>query len=366
MAALETMNFNRRGASPTMHALGTMIPFMNAQIQGLDVLYRSFAGKMPLNEKLQIRRKLAVRGSMLFATSLAYAMMMSGDDEYEDSSMVDKLQNWHYPTPWGSLRIPTPFEAGYLFKALPEAIVILSKNDKKAGEVISAAGQMFMNSMPGLIPQGIKPFAEDVLNKEFYSGRDIETQQMLALKARERIGDKTPEVLNELGGSFEVAGREIGVSPARLEHYVRGYTGALGIALLGLTDGLFNTAVAKPTRKLNETPIFGPLFVEKDGTAAINEAYKMVEQYNRAQNTYEKLAESGRTKEADAFFEKFADQIAKADTANSAKADLSRLTKDEAAVKAHPELNGPEKREILDQIRKEKIQISRMVLEALR
>jgi hypothetical protein len=39
--ALEIMNFNRKGRSPIIRILTAAVPFMNARIQGLDVLYRS-------------------------------------------------------------------------------------------------------------------------------------------------------------------------------------------------------------------------------------------------------------------------------------------------------------------------------------
>jgi hypothetical protein len=38
LAVLEALNFNKRGLSPTIHMLSTLVPFMNTQIQGLDVL----------------------------------------------------------------------------------------------------------------------------------------------------------------------------------------------------------------------------------------------------------------------------------------------------------------------------------------
>ena len=367
MAALETMNFNRRGVSPTMHALGTMIPFMNAQIQGLDVLYRAFTGKMPFNEQLKVKQKLVTRGLMLAATTMAYAAMMEGDDDYENASMLDKLNNWFIPVPGTDtkLRVPIPFEAGYIFKALPEALFTLASKDGKSGEVLSAFGQMAMNTLPGVIPQGVKPMIEHALNREFYTGRDIEDARMEGLKASERYGDRTSEIAKTLGGSFEIAGREIGVSPVQIDHMVRGYTGALGMAILGLADGLVASGVAKPTRKLNETPILGPLFVEKDASAAVSEAYKMIEQYGRAKASFDKMVAEGRGDDAERFADKFGEQIARADTAGKIKSELGRLTKMEQQIRVM-DISGDEKRESLDDLRREKIALSREAMEALR
>jgi hypothetical protein len=219
---------------------------------------------------------------------------------------------------------------------------------------------MFMNTMPGVLPQGVKPLIEDMLNREFYTGREIEDARMQGLKASERYGDRTTEIAKGLGGSFEVAGREIGVSPARIEHLVRGYTGALGIAMLGLADGLMATGTERPTLKANQTPILGPLFVEKDASAAVSEAYNMIEQYGRAKSTFDKMV--GEVQ----FAEKFGDQIAKASATSQIKSELGKLTKLEQQIRTAPKLSGDEKRTQLDEVRKAKIAISRMALESLR
>lgn len=81
--ALESQNFSRRGLSPSMQMLSTMIPFFNAQVQGLDVLYRSLRGRMPFSERLDIRRKIVARGVMLTTVSLAYALAMQDDEAYK-------------------------------------------------------------------------------------------------------------------------------------------------------------------------------------------------------------------------------------------------------------------------------------------
>jgi hypothetical protein len=58
LMALESMNFNKRGASPSVHIAGALIPFFNAQIQALNVLYKALTGKMPFNERLKIQEKV--------------------------------------------------------------------------------------------------------------------------------------------------------------------------------------------------------------------------------------------------------------------------------------------------------------------
>ena len=56
--ALEIINFGRRGLSPTFRILTSAIPFLNARIQGLDVLGRAFAGNYSSMDKLGFRRNI--------------------------------------------------------------------------------------------------------------------------------------------------------------------------------------------------------------------------------------------------------------------------------------------------------------------
>lgn len=56
LMALESMNFNKRGASPSIHMANALIPFFNSQIQGLNVLYKALTGKLPFDKRLKIQR----------------------------------------------------------------------------------------------------------------------------------------------------------------------------------------------------------------------------------------------------------------------------------------------------------------------
>lgn len=367
LAALETMNFNRRGVSPTVHAFGTMIPFMNAQIQGLDVLYRAMAGQMPFNERLQVRQKFVTRGLMLAAVTMAYAAMMEDDEDYKNASADERYNNWFVPIPGTDqkIKIPIPFEPGYIFKSLPEAVYNLANDNDSARNVFDAFAQMALNTMPGVMPQGIKPMVEALLNRSFFTGREIEDQRMRGLKAGERYTDNTTDIAKGLGGSFEIAGREIGISPVMIEQLVRGYTGSLGMAILSLGNVMVPDRVEKPTQKPSQTPIVGPLFLEKDASGAVTEVYKMIEAMERAKATFDKLAKEGREDEALKFADRYADQISKADTAGGVKRELGSLTKLEQLVR-NAGMTAQEKRDYLDEIRRAKIELSRAAAEALR
>jgi hypothetical protein len=101
-ATLEAMNFSRRGLSPSAIYASILIPFFNAQVQGLDVLYRAYKGDMPAAQKLRVKQKLKDRLLMMGTFTVAYAMMMEEDEAYKNANMDERYANWFVPTPLGN------------------------------------------------------------------------------------------------------------------------------------------------------------------------------------------------------------------------------------------------------------------------
>ena len=228
LATLESMNFSKRGASGSLYALNMMVPFLNAQIQGLNVLYEAFTGKLPYAQKLAVQRKLIARGLTMAAGTIAYAAMMQDDDAYKNASLRDRLQNWFIRIPGVDepIKVPIPFEVGLIFKALPEAVLLMNKEDEDATKVLAAMGGLVAMSSPvgvsTVVPQAVKPIVEGVMNKSFYNGAEIESQREQELLPQERVRDKTSGVAKLLSGAIgavtETAGYPTkGISPIMID-----------------------------------------------------------------------------------------------------------------------------------------------------
>ena len=346
--ALEVQNFSRRGLSPSMQWLSVMVPFFNAQIQGLDVLYRSFRGKMPFSERLEIQRKIKARGSMLFVGSLAYAMMMQDDEEYLKATPEERYSNFfvHIPGVKDALKIPIPYEAGILFKALPEAIVNVAMGDAKAKEAIKGLGMLLWQSTPGVVPLGTKPILEAAYGQTPFG--PIESAREKELKAAERYRENTPEVLKLLGGLTGA----VGVSPLMLEHFVRGYTSSLGVSLLHVFDPvLAEQGLEKATTGASKTPFIGGLFQTADGRFLIERAYERMEEINQVANTYKKLASSGRTAEAEAMRQNYLGMLEMAGSAGSFKQRMGDMFSQERAIRDDRRLTTTQKDARIEQLK---------------
>jgi hypothetical protein len=86
IATMESMNFNTRGASPSMHWVNTMVPFFNSAIQGYNVMYKAFTGKMPYAKKLDLQNKLIKHGSMIAGMSILYAIANQDNEAYKNAT----------------------------------------------------------------------------------------------------------------------------------------------------------------------------------------------------------------------------------------------------------------------------------------
>jgi hypothetical protein len=369
IATYELMPFTQRGTSSSLFLLSTMVPFMNAQIQGLNVLYKAFTGKATFQEKLKIKEKLWQRGMMLFGMSMAYALLMSEDEAYQNANDDERLNNWFVYVPGidEPVRVPIPFELGIVFKALPESIVNVARGDRTAAEAIKALAKMVGNAAPigpSSIPQGVKAPFEVLADYSFFSGRSIVGDRLKDVDPAERFNANTSEIAKFIGkgtGQIPILGEYL--SPVQIEYLVRGYTGSLPLAVASLTNPLFGgEAGEKPTARASDLPVVGSLFQPKDATGLINRAYKDMESVQRARATYDKLMEEGREKEADAYADRFADLLDIAPLAGNFRSRMGELAKEEREIKSDPSLSGPEKRRQLDEIRQERIELSKELI----
>lgn len=363
LRTLESMNFSRRGVSPSMQALSVLIPFFNAQIQGLDVIYRAMTGKMPYSEQLKIREKMVRRGALMAAGTLAYAAFMEDDEAYKRAKPEERYSSWFVYIPGVSepMRVPIPFEIGFLFKALPEAIYNTAIQDDKADKAMSGIFKLAMQTVPLSLPQAVKPLTEAVLGKSFYGG-DIESAREKEVQAPQRYRENTTE-LSKLIGSVTGA---VGVSPITLDYLVRGYTGGLGIALIQLANPLLATEaskeIAKPTTKVSKTPFIGGLFQPVEGRGTLDEAYDRMKEIQQVKGTYNKLVEEGKRAEAMAFAQDYSNKLAMMSVSGSVQKRLGDLATVERRIRGAENMTTEQKDAALEQLDKAKIAIARQFL----
>jgi hypothetical protein len=361
LRTLESMNFSRRGLSPSMQVLSTIIPFFNAQIQGLDVLYRAFTGQMPHSEQLKIRQKMLVRGLMLAAGTMAYAAMMQDDEAYKRAKPEERLANWFVYVPGidEPVRVPIPFELGYLFKALPEAIFNMAAEDERSSDITKGMGKLLALSNPFALPQAVKPLTEVVLGKSFFSG-DIESaREQQTMLPTERYRDSTTEFAKLLGS----ATGDAGLTPIKIDYLMRGYMGGLGLALVSLANPILNmegkAEVADPTKKISKMPFVGGMFQPVEGRGTLDAAYERMQEIQQMKGTFNKLIEEGKKDEAKDFLKENVEKVSAASMSGSVQKQLGELAKYRRQVIASPRLSTEQKDKLLEKLDAVQVKIAR-------
>jgi len=355
LMSLESMNFNKRGASPSVHVANALIPFFNAQIQGLNVLYKAMSGKMPFNDQLRIREKLLMRGGMMAAATFAYAVMMEDDEAYKNATPDQRYGNWFVRLPGldEPLKIPVPFEIGYIFKSIPEAMYNIMTTEHGGEEAVKAFKQILLQTVPGGssygIPQAAKPLIEVGLGKSFYTGRDILSAREKQLLPEEQYRVNTTDAAKLVGSTLDI-------SPIKIEALVSGYTGTMGLAFLqAISLGVpAKETPERAVRRLSEYPIVGGAFQPNDAGGIINSVYERMNEVVQVKTTVDKLLEEGKVQEAQALMTKRGTEYMQAELANTFKANMNMLTQAERAIAAS-KMTPEAKREQLDKIRKMKI-----------
>lgn len=358
LMALESMNFNKRGASPSVHIAGALIPFFNAQIQALNVLYKAFTGKMPFNERLKIQQKLLQRGGLLAGATLAYAAMMQDDEAYKNATPEQKYGNWFVRIPGVDepIRIPVPFEIGYIFKAIPEALYNSMVNEHGDEEAVKAFKQILLQTIPGGssygIPQAAKPLIEYGLGKSFYTGREILSAHEKGLLPEEQFRVNTSE-------AAKLIGKATGTSPILLEELVKGYTGTMGLAFLqavsiGIPKG---DTPEKAAARLSELPVIGGAFQPNDAAGIINATYDRFEDAIKLQRTVDNMFNEGRAAEGMALLEANMNEYMAGEMGDYFTTQMKELTQFEKAIQAM-DISPAEKRERLSEVRQLKITVA--------
>ena len=356
LATLESQNFTKHGYSPSVRALSVMIPFFNAQIQGLNTLARAGLGKSLFEDKLNVKNTLLKRGAMVAGMSLLYTSLMQNNKAYKNATDEDKLNYWFIPIPGmkDPVRVPIPFESGVIFKALPEAVFNLAATDAKTKDVLPAFAKQLIGNVPGVstafLPQGVKPVIEALTNTDLYSLSPIESARDKAQQAGYRSHANTTEV-SKLVGSY------LGVSPVQLDHFIQSYTSSTGIALMSMFNPVLRSTTS-PEMTAHDLPIVGGFFQPSDGAGLINKAYNSMVNIEQLHNTYTAL-EAENPDKADKFYQKYSKEIDSTSSAGAFKQQMGDLNKREREVRGDKTLTPSQKRKELDLVKQDKIDLAK-------
>jgi hypothetical protein len=301
--AREFINFRRRGASDFVGAMVTTIPFFNAYIQGMDVLYRAASGKDSSSSvgRAQARRMFWSRAAVVMALSSLYALGSGDDEDYNEMDLRTRDSNWILP---GGYKIPVPTELGALFKVIPERVVEYMRRqgtpeEQTAWEATRTALSYIMEQYVGRVvpvPQGVKPLLEAWTNYSFFTGRELEGIYQKQQDPSLRRASNTSELAIAISEfSRDVVGVDK-VSPIMIDNALNGYFGSSAGLLVAMTDSLLNpTRVDRP---LHKYALISNYMYDPVGTRRMTEFYEEREKVGRANTTLNELMKTDLDKAA--------------------------------------------------------------------
>jgi hypothetical protein len=345
--AKEYINFKHGGNSTVIGTLRHMVPFLNAYIQGMDVLYRTMRGKgVSLEDKRTAQKLFLATGIKIAAMSTLYAMLVGDDDDYKGLEGYERDKN--YIIPGTGLKIPVAPEVGFMFKVIPERIVryVVSQGTDRPQDATAfykGFRDAFINAYSGmnLTPQLVKPALEVAVNYSFFTGNPIVGMGMKNLDPSLQFTEGTSELAKLFG--------RIGISPMKVDYLIRGYTGMLGAFVLDATDAVANpNRMGKPVSKLPQLSTF---MYDTTGRGYKSEFYDFRESVDQVVDTVNMFKREGRMQELQEYLTEDKMKLyAMKGIVHKAEEQLSNLRKYRSIIANDPQMPPDLKREKTDEI----------------
>ena len=345
--AKEYINFKHGGNSTVIGTMRHMVPFLNAYIQGMDVLYRTMRGKgVSLEDKRTAQKLFLATGLKIAAMSALYAMLVGDDDDYKGLEGYERDKN--YIIPGTGLKIPVAPEVGFMFKVIPERIVryvVSQGTDRPQDETAFYKGfrDAFINAYSGmnLTPQLVKPALEVAVNYSFFTGNPIVGLNMGKREAELQFNEGTSELAKLFG--------LVGISPMKADYLIRGYTGMLGAFVLDATDAVANPdRMGKPVSKLPQLSTF---MYDTTGRGYKSEFYDFRESVDQVVETVNMFKREGRVQELQEYLTEDKMKLyAMKGVVHKTEEMLSKLRRYRSIVANDPQMPPDLKREKTDEI----------------
>jgi phospholipid N-methyltransferase len=223
-------DFHKHGSYAPFVLLQRTVPFFGAYVQSVDLDLRAIAeknGEIKLGNLVKtesgrasfndLKVKMLAIGGLYLAIHLSLALLGDDDDRYKALTPDQKARFYHYFIGGSHYTIPKPHGLISFMGSITEGLTDFYNGQKldsiKKDIAFALAYHFGADAMPGIL----NPVAEVTLNKTF-TGAPIVSKYKEARSEIYQYSGRTPEI-------YIGAGKKLGVSPAKIQHMVRGYTG---------------------------------------------------------------------------------------------------------------------------------------------
>ena len=206
------------------------------------------------------------------------------------------------------------------------------------------------------------PALEQYMNKSVFTGRDIVGPSLERLMPEAQATATTGEFAKAVGEAT-------GMSPVRIEHAVRGYTGTLGTYAMQLADMAsreITDGPPPPEMRIDDIPVV-KRFVRSDpprGTKYVTDFYEMKREVEKAYNTIRHYGATLRGEKAMELLKAKRSVIKRYRGFQQAGRVMSTLRKAENQIRVSRDMTPGEKRRLLDKITKQRNEIAKGMVKA--
>jgi hypothetical protein len=364
-----SLDFQRMGAK--MAAVNSVVAFFNARVQGYLKLYETF--KSPETRS----KALYTVGASITLPSILLWIANNEDERYKELPQWQKDLFWIVITGEGKdtivWRIPKPFELGYVFGTLPERLLdfVKTKDPTSVKKFIETlAFDNATSLMP--IPDIAKPLVEAWSNKSLFTKKPIVPRSLEGLLPEYQYTEYTSETSKILGKLIrQISGEYSGISsPVRIESTINNWTGTLGRTFTTVLDkALINSGIIddpiKPEETLSDIPIIRAFVVRNpsSGSEYITTFYDKYEKVNKIFNSIDTLQKAGNFEEANKLLTNLPAEATVLKSTYRLVQDLDKRVRDTYNSKF---LSPNEKRQLIDEMYRNMIDISKYSLDAIK
>jgi hypothetical protein len=305
-AAANVINFLRHGSSQLAQTVVKTVPFMGAYANSIDVLYTALAGGgLKGKDRASAIKQIAITGTLLAMTTLAYCMMVSGDKDYEELDDDTKLRN--VVIPGTSVMLPMNTSAAFGFFALTVSVynyVTKHGTEKEVDRrrLIQSISRAFMDSHfgPEPVPSLIKPFVEITLKHNFFTGREITPKSLENLDKAQQYTATTSEAGKYLSSKLSVAGQRA-INPIEADHLIRSLTGSIGGFVQWYSNVLGEASENRVAMSPKQYPFVGAFIKPEVPRGNLDLFYDFKNVVENKNSTFESYIRQGKTEQAKAY-----------------------------------------------------------------
>jgi len=351
------INFNHKGTSGVVRTLTAMVPFINARIQSDWRLMDAIKGNIPGVSKEQAHKMLMFKVAKAATFTTLYAMVRSGEDDYEDASEETRNRNFLFNVGGIPLKVPVAPEYALLKGATEHTYRMLTDQEfedaaKMRHAIATGIGNLLV-SPTDVMPSMIRPFLENVTNHSFFNDRALVSPTLLGRDVNKQyVEGQTSELaiyLSDVGqGMF---GNEFNVSPIKIDNVLRGMFATMGTDVAYTSNLISNWATdsERPASKLNQIPEIGAIFYDPNGSQRKNDFYTLRDKVVSAHNTMLELRKTN-PEEAAKYREDNAALLRLDGQVNAITNQFAQIRKQKQSImnKSLAEMDGDQKREAID------------------